>query len=152
MTERPIRLRLSRAKGFDLQAASRALNGLPALNVARPGSWGNPFVVGKHGTRADCVHQHAALMHGWLSLGTDDDCFAAQRAALAVARAEASRMAGQNVACWCDLKGPCHGDTLLALFNGWAITGPDLKGVDGSTVSLQGWLKARGGVDRDRRA
>jgi hypothetical protein len=39
----PVRLRLSRAKGFDLQATSRALNGLPAKSVARPGPWGNPF-------------------------------------------------------------------------------------------------------------
>ena len=39
----PIRLRLSRARSFDLQAASRAINGLPAVNVARPGRWGNPF-------------------------------------------------------------------------------------------------------------
>jgi hypothetical protein len=39
----PVRLRLSRAKGFDLQALSRATNGLPAVNVARPTRWGNPF-------------------------------------------------------------------------------------------------------------
>ena len=40
---RPVRLRLSRAKGFDLQAVSRAANGLGAVNVARPTKWGNPF-------------------------------------------------------------------------------------------------------------
>jgi hypothetical protein len=40
----PVRMRLSRAKGFNLQAASLALNGLPAVNVARPSKWGNPFV------------------------------------------------------------------------------------------------------------
>lgn len=33
---KPIRLRLSRARGFDLQAASLAANGLPAINCARP--------------------------------------------------------------------------------------------------------------------
>ena len=37
----PVRMRLSRAKGFNLQAASRAINGLPAVNCARPGKWGN---------------------------------------------------------------------------------------------------------------
>lgn len=38
----PIRLQLSRRKGFNLQAASRAANGLDAVNVARPSKWGNP--------------------------------------------------------------------------------------------------------------
>ncbi|WP_375453762.1 hypothetical protein [uncultured Methylobacterium sp.] len=37
-----VRLRLSRAKGFDLQAHSLAVNGLPAVVVARPTKWGNP--------------------------------------------------------------------------------------------------------------
>lgn len=43
MTIRPQRLQLSRRKGFRLQTASRALNGLPAVNVARPSKWGNPY-------------------------------------------------------------------------------------------------------------
>ena len=33
---RPVRLRLSRAKGFNLQEHSQAVNGLPAVNCARP--------------------------------------------------------------------------------------------------------------------
>lgn len=44
---RPVRLRLSRARGFNLHAHSLAVNGLPAVNCARPGLWGNPFVVGQ---------------------------------------------------------------------------------------------------------
>lgn len=39
----PVRLQLSRKKGFDLQAWSRQVNGLPAVKVTRPGKWGNPF-------------------------------------------------------------------------------------------------------------
>ncbi|HUY27269.1 MAG TPA: hypothetical protein VMV27_07585 [Candidatus Binataceae bacterium] len=45
MTPTPVRMRLSRRKGFNLQGESRAINGLPALNVARPGPWGNCFIV-----------------------------------------------------------------------------------------------------------
>lgn len=52
MTDRPVRLQLSRKKGFRLQEASRALNGLEAVNVARPSRWGNPFKVGKAGPTA----------------------------------------------------------------------------------------------------
>jgi hypothetical protein len=43
---KPVRLQLSRAKGFSLQALSLATNGLPVRSVARPGPWGNPFIVG----------------------------------------------------------------------------------------------------------
>jgi hypothetical protein len=66
----PVRLRLSRARGFDLQAASRALNGLPALNVARPGPLGNPFVVGHDGDRAECVRLFEVLLGGYIALTT----------------------------------------------------------------------------------
>src|SRR3990167_632731 len=42
----PQRIQLRRTKGFRLQAASQAANGLPCINVARPGPHGNPFKVG----------------------------------------------------------------------------------------------------------
>lgn len=41
----PVRLRLSCQKGLDLQTLSRATNGLPAVNCARPGKFGNPFLI-----------------------------------------------------------------------------------------------------------
>lgn len=39
---KPQRIVLSRRAGFDLQAISHALNGLPAQSVARPGAVGQP--------------------------------------------------------------------------------------------------------------
>lgn len=45
----PTRITLSRAKGFNLQEASMALNGLPAVVVGRQrnnGKWGNPYRIG----------------------------------------------------------------------------------------------------------
>ena len=56
---RPVRLRLSRQKGFRLQAASKAVNGLPAVSVGRPGRYGNPFTVGAPVSLAQ------ALRWGW---------------------------------------------------------------------------------------
>ena len=47
MGERPVRLQLSRCKGFNLQALSLATNGLPAVNCARPMLYSNPFPIGK---------------------------------------------------------------------------------------------------------
>lgn len=41
----PVRLQLSRKKGFNLQKLSRETNGLDAVRVARPSRWGNPWRV-----------------------------------------------------------------------------------------------------------
>ena len=42
---KPQRMQLSRHRGFNLQAESERLNGLPAKRVTRPGPWGNPFTI-----------------------------------------------------------------------------------------------------------
>ncbi len=127
MTIKPVRLRLSRAKGFDLRAISAAVNGLPVINAARPNPWGNPFIVGKHGTRAEVVDLHIMLLAGYYSLGVDDETFAAQKTYRSYATTNARRFAMHNVACSCDHKGPCHADTLLAVFNSWPVQLPNLK-------------------------
>jgi hypothetical protein len=96
----PIRLQLARRKGFDLQLWSRAVNGLPAVNCARPGKWGNPYRVGFPGIpdAAAAVSLFAATMP-----------FAA---------AEMRRaLRGKNLACWCASPSPCHVDILLKLAN-----------------------------------
>lgn len=113
---RPARLRLSRARGFDLQAASRALNGLDAVVVARPTAWGNPFVVGRDGTRAECVRLHRILMGGFECL-TSKATLDQQDAALQHIRTHIGDLRGKNLACWCSLDGPCHADTLLEAAN-----------------------------------
>ena len=44
----------SRRKGFNLQEASRTVNGLAAVTVARP-AMGNPFRIGQDGNQQECV-------------------------------------------------------------------------------------------------
>ena len=95
----PVRLQLSRRRGFDLQAHSRSLNGLAAVVVARPGRWGNPFRIGVDGDRATCVARFAARLE-------------AQPHAL-----DLTVLRGRNLACWCSLDGPCHADVLLERAN-----------------------------------
>jgi hypothetical protein len=114
MSVQPIRLRLSRRKGFDLAAASLAANGLPARVVARPTKWGNPFIVGKHGTAADCVRYHALAVGGWFLLESTPT-IAELQAHVDFIRANVRELAGHNLACWCALDKPCHADTLLRL-------------------------------------
>ena len=100
---KPVRLTLSRRKGFSLQVASRAANGLAAKTVARPGRWGNPFVIGRDGTQAACV----ARYRDWLA-----------RPEQAALREQARQaLAGVNLACWCAPGTPCHADALLRLVN-----------------------------------
>jgi hypothetical protein len=115
MTE-PVRLRLSRARGFDLQASSLALNGLPAVVVARPGPWGNPFVVGRHGDAAYCVDLYKALLAGLMRVGPDPDIPALEQIREHIDR-HGHELRGKNLACWCKPGAPCHADVLLDLVN-----------------------------------
>jgi hypothetical protein len=73
---KPVRLVLSRKRGFNLQAVSLALNGLPAVNVARPGNWGNPFIVGRNGTAEECAVRYTRNL-------------------------QLRELRGKNLACWC---------------------------------------------------
>jgi hypothetical protein len=106
----PVRLQLSRKKGFDLQAHSLTTNGLLAVNVARPGPWGNPFVVNYDGDRSQCVQKYRQLLGGKLYH------FAAADAVHTYAEQNLPDLVGKNLACWCPLDGgPCHADFLLEL-------------------------------------
>lgn len=119
---KPVRIRLCRREGFNLQAWSREINGLPAVNCARPGRWGNPYVIGhpvdrRQGQRWGwifkqpnsffCHDADAAVRQFAASIGLDE-----------AARAEVrARLGGHNLACWCAADAPCHADVLLHLAN-----------------------------------
>ncbi|RVN79025.1 DUF4326 domain-containing protein [Sinorhizobium meliloti] len=113
---KPVRLQLSRRKGFDLQAHSKSINGLEVVHVGRPRPWGNPFVVGKHGDAPYCVGLYKALLAGLLRVGADPDIQALERTRRFVAE-NADELRGKNLACWCKPDAPCHGDVLLQVAN-----------------------------------
>ena len=54
----PVRMKLSRLRGFDLQAYSLRLNGLPAVNVARPTLYGNPFIHNDAAVAVEAYRRH----------------------------------------------------------------------------------------------
>lgn len=114
MTAKPVRLRLSRAAGFNLQETSRAHNGLEAVHVGRPGPWGNPFIVGRHGDSAYCVDLYRALLAGMLRVGPDIEALERARRFIAENLGE---LRGRNLACWCRPGQPCHADVLLEVAN-----------------------------------
>ena len=96
---KPVRLQLSRRKGFDLQRASRDLNGLLAVNCARPGKWGNP-------------HKVCAGVNAELAVQRFREDFGAHPEYAGI-----KELRDKNLACYCALDSPCHADVLLELAN-----------------------------------
>jgi hypothetical protein len=123
---KPVRLQLSRAKGFDLQAASRAANGLPAVNVARPTLFGNPFVHDDTAVAVEAYRRHFEGGTQVFEMGPGKLQFAKNmhRNSLHHAWPEWLRkeglptLRGKNLACWCKPTAPCHADVLLEIANG----------------------------------
>jgi hypothetical protein len=67
--------------------------------IGRPSKWGNPFVVGKHGTRPSCI----ALYERWLLENSE-------------LMAALGELRGLVLGCWCAPRA-CHGDVLVTLAN-----------------------------------
>lgn len=68
--------------------------------VGRPSQWGNPFKVGEHGTREECIERYRRLLDArpwWRDRAIRE-------------------LRGKNLACWCAPE-PCHADVLLELAN-----------------------------------
>lgn len=66
--------------------------------VGRPSKWGNQFVIGRDGTRAEVVQKHAASI-------TPEQAAAAKR-----------ELRGQDLICWCAPL-PCHAENWLKVAN-----------------------------------
>ena len=67
--------------------------------IGRPSKWGNPFVIGKDGTREEVVEKYRdwILKNEYLM-----SCL--------------PELKGKTLGCWCSPK-VCHGDVLLELAN-----------------------------------
>lgn len=141
---KPVRLQLSRRKGFNLQVLSRATNGLEAVNVARPSMWGNPFVIGQPSgifaegqglrgkaevlipalTRDQVVEFYETVLSGCLSPEMYPaghnwlDNFHHRYRGFSPTEAARSYLRGRNLACRCELNELCHADALLRIANG----------------------------------
>lgn len=81
---------------------NKHIDGVPAgaVYIGRPSKWGNPFVIGKDGTREEVVEKYRA----WITQ---------QPELVAQARLE---LRGRNLVCFCAPKA-CHGDVLLGIAN-----------------------------------
>lgn len=101
--KKPARLQLSRRKGFNIQIVSKRLNGLPAVVVARPARWSNPWRIGSR-ERGKVIDRSEALeRYRTYIRGKHDEI-----------RRE---LKGKNLACWCGLDVACHAEFLLEIAN-----------------------------------
>lgn len=107
----PIRIRRSRAKGARLPENTTV--------VDRSTTWGNPFIVGTHGTAAECVDLYRMMLSGRLAV-RETPTIAEQQAKLKHFTQHWRDLIGRNLACWCLLDKPCHADVLLRVVNQFA--------------------------------
>jgi len=122
---RPVRMRLSRKKGFNLQEQSRAVNGLPAVNCARPSRWGNPFTMkgcreaGFIGSDAEIASRCVEAFRVWIDTPYWENNWSGPKSGTARASilGTLSYLRGKNLACWCALDAACHCEVLLELAN-----------------------------------
>lgn len=110
----PLRLQLSRRKGFNLQALSRSVNGLPAVNCARPGKWGNPWSVA--GAR-EAGYTGSDVELAAVCVNMFRNAIEHRLPAVAPIVADIDHLRGKNLACWCEPGSFCHADVLLVLAN-----------------------------------
>lgn len=100
------RVQLSRANGWRMPAQT--------LKVDRTTKWGNPFVVGQHSSREECVRLFSDLVVGKkVQMGRGDP--AQQQRYIRQVENEIEELRGYNLACWCAPADPCHADVLLEI-------------------------------------
>ncbi len=106
MTTYPRRIQLSRVKGWRMPPNT--------VRVCRPGKFGNPWKVGMWaGYRAaDAVADYVRWLARDPSVRSAENVFGKPPTEF-----EIRQLAGKNLACWCALDQPCHGDVLLEIAN-----------------------------------
>lgn len=72
-----------------------------AIYVGRPSKWGNPFRIGKDGSRADVISKYRSRVLNILQ--SSDSHYL-------------DELRGKNLVCWCAPL-PCHADVLIELAN-----------------------------------
>jgi len=71
-----------------------------SVYIGRPSKFGNPFVIGKDGTRAEVIKKYEAWLLSQPKL----------------VKAAKTELKGKNLLCWCSPQA-CHGDVLLRVAN-----------------------------------
>ena len=107
-TSGPQRIQLRRSKGWKMPANT--------VKVDRTTKWGNPFLVTPGLTRGQSIALYEKMIAGKPATGGGLSLDRQSELREAIL-AEIGELSGKNLACWCSLDGPCHGDMLLKLAN-----------------------------------
>lgn len=110
----PVRVQRKRTKGWRMPENT--------VSVCRPGRWGNPFKVGTiffvepgnsaRGYRFINSNEDAVYLYRYWLEGRYKD-----HPELPSAPESLSVLSGKNLACFCRLDQPCHGNVLLEMAN-----------------------------------
>jgi hypothetical protein len=71
------------------------------IYIGRPGPWGNPFVIGRHGDRDRCIDNYELELRQRLAQSSD-------------LRMALLQLDGKRLGCYCHPR-RCHGDVLIKL-------------------------------------
>jgi hypothetical protein len=94
--------------GLRIHTMPKVLNqrksGVPrdAVYIGRPSKWGNPFAIGRDGTREEVILKYENYVCQAMLVG------------------QLHELEGKDLVCWCAPLA-CHGDVLLRLANGQIV-------------------------------
>lgn len=71
-----------------------------AVYIGRPSKWGNPFIIGKDGTRKEVIEKYKRYILSNKNLYDDIK----------------KELFSKDLVCWCSPK-QCHGDVLIEIAN-----------------------------------
>ncbi len=115
---KPIRIQLSRRKGFNLQDHSRSINGLEAIVVSRPSKYSNPHDWRDWMDTANSLTNylwHADERENWAkSQAAEEFAYDIRHGNI---KLDLKPLRNKNLACWCGRSNYCHADVLLELAN-----------------------------------
>lgn len=75
------------------------------IYIGRPSKWGNPFKIGRDGTREEVITKYKR----WISASEMEEA--------AKLRLQLLELKDKTLGCWCAPQ-PCHGDVLMELVEG----------------------------------
>lgn len=113
----PSRIQLSRRKGWRMPPNT--------VSVARPGKWGNPFVIGiSRCTGKGFDYREEKIANAATAVRFFREMLEIADRGFPPAEEIIGELRGRNLACWCRLGSPCHADVLLELANAHAEPRP----------------------------
>lgn len=130
----PRGVRLERTRGYRKPAG--------AIVVTRSTRWGNPFDHKRYG-RTEAVRMFREFLLAGTTSSPDGQRFTGavpvpgMRWGFPSVRQVRTHLAGADLACYCDLAGPCHRDVLLHVASA--------RGVDEGVGGDEGAVPGRGG-------